>query len=113
MPARRSAWPVRRPSASIAAASPARAAARAPRRGGASVMRFTRPPSWSTMISSGAARTAAGRGIACRRRVSRRAWARVDAFSAKSTTPASSPRRMRETSAGGGVAVPRKLATSR
>ena len=53
---------------------------------GAPSSRFTRPPSWSTITSSGSRRPA-GRGIACSSAISRRPAARLGKFSAKRIDP--------------------------
>ena len=101
--------PVARPAAR-AEAGP-RAPCRAALRDGGPSRRRTRPPSWSIITSSGTS-TAAGRGIACRRRVSARAAAGDGTLGPSRITAPASPRRMRRTRSGGGT-VPGKPKTIR
>ena len=101
MPASRSVAAVALPSSSAVAGSPVAAISGGERRG-APDSRFTSPPSWSTMSSSGA-RTAAGWRIAWSRSAIARTCAVVPTLRAKSTTPATSPRRILAVSAAGTV----------
>ena len=101
MPAARSVAAVARPSARATDGRPVAAIAGA-LRDGAPGRRCTLPPSWSTMSSSGA-RTPAGRGTRRSVRVSARTCAGVPRLAPRKMTPAASPRRMRASSAGGGV----------
>ena len=79
---------VRRPCSRLKAAP--RAPISAAEAVGAPPTRFTSPPSWSTITSSGS-RSAGGRRIACRRAIRRRPAARLGKLSAKRTTPATRP----------------------
>ena len=74
-------------------------------------MRFTSPPSWSSITSNGS-RSRDGRGIACSRATSRLPAARLGRFPAKRITPASRPERIICLTAPG-ASLPGKPATSR
>lgn len=70
-------------------------------RWGAPESRFTKPPSWSIITSSGAP-SAASRGMACRRASCARSWLRDAMLRLNRITPAASPRAIRRSSAAGG-----------
>src|SRR5436190_20216648 len=92
---------VARPSARARAALPIRPSSAGDRPGGPE-RRFTRPPSWSIITSSGARRPG-GRGMDCRLRMVAARPALEAMFEVNRITPAASPRAIRALRAAGGL----------